>query len=409
MKLLLPLVVVLIVHPVRAQMISSNELLGLAHSSRLADITSRRFPQSRMLEWIDPLLASGRFTSAPAGTSAEGRIVHLYAYGAGPTKILLWSQMHGDESTATMALIDLLNLFTNASDHPVVTTIRTHLTLLMVPMLNPDGAERFQRRTAQQIDMNRDALRLATPEARILKTLQETHRPVFGFNLHDQDPRSTVGQSKEVAAIALLAPAVDEANSDTPERTRAKLVAARIAQAITPLVPGHVTRYDDTFEPRAFGDNIQKWGTSTILIESGGWKDDPEKMHLRTTNVVALLAAFLSIAEGDYRHADPAVYETLPKNGRNLFDIVIRGASFKAGFSVPPLTADIGINIEQEVDSTGSIVPTATIVDVGDLSTFGAFREFDGSGMMFDSTIVELKKTFPEKVLLELLDHMRTR
>ncbi|MEP0822495.1 MAG: peptidase M14 [Ignavibacterium sp.] len=409
MKLLLPLTVLLIVHPVGAQMISSNELTGLAHSYRLADITSRRFPQSRLLEWIGPLLASGQFASTPAGTSAEGRTVHLYTYGTGPIKILLWSQMHGDESTATMALVDLLNLFANAPDHPVVTTIRTRLTLLMVPMLNPDGAERFQRRTAQQIDMNRDALRLATPEARMLKALQETHRPVFGFNLHDQDPRSTVGQSTEVAAIALLAPAVDEANSDTPERIRAKLVAARIVQAIAPLVPGHVTRYDETFEPRAFGDNIQKWGTSTILIESGGWRDDPEKMHLRTTNVVALLAAFLSIAEGDYHQADPAVYETLPKNGRNLFDIVIRGASFKAGFSVPPLTVDIGINVDQEIDSSGVIVPTATIVDVGDLSTFGAFREVDGTGMMFDSTLVELKKTLPEKDLLNLLERMRTR
>ncbi|GJQ20224.1 MAG: peptidase M14 [Bacteroidia bacterium] len=409
MKLRFPLAVLLIVHPVRAQMISSNELLGLAYSYRLTDITSRRFPQSRLLQWIDPLLATGRFTSSPAGTSAEGRTVYLYTYGTGTTKILLWSQMHGDESTATMALVDLLNLFANAHDHPLVTSIRTHLTLLMVPMLNPDGAERFQRRTAQQIDMNRDALRLATPEARILKTLQETHRPSFGFNLHDQDPRSTVGQSKEVAAIALLAPAVDDANSDTPERTRAKLVAARIVQAITPLVPGHITRYDDTFEPRAFGDNIQKWGTSTILIESGGWRDDPEKMHLRTTNVVALLAAFLSIAEGDYHQADPAVYETLPKNGRNLFDIVIRGASFKAGFSVPPLTVDIGINVDQEVDSTGLIVPMATIVDVGDLSTFGAYREFDGTGMMFDSTVIELKKSLPEKDLLHLLEHIRSR
>ena len=34
----------------------------------------------------------------------------------------------------------------------------------MVPMLNPDGAERFQRRNAQGIDINRDALLLQSPE-----------------------------------------------------------------------------------------------------------------------------------------------------------------------------------------------------------------------------------------------------
>ena len=40
-------------------------------------------------------------------------------------------------------------------------------------------------------------------------------------------------------------------------------------------------RYSDEFEPRAFGDNIQKWGTNTILIESGGIFGDEEKQYLR--------------------------------------------------------------------------------------------------------------------------------
>lgn len=384
-------------------MISTQDLAALAQSYRVPEITTRRFPQSQMLEWIRPLLAIGQVTAKTAGTSAEGRPIDLYTYGTGPVKVLLWSQMHGDESTATMALVDILNFLSRAPDHPVATTIRSRLTLLMVPMLNPDGAERFQRRTAHQIDMNRDALRLATPEAATLKKLRDEYQPEFGFNLHDQDPRSTVGQSTKVAAIALLAPAADEANTDTPGRRRAILLAARIAQAIEPLVRGHVTRYDDTFEPRAFGDNVQKWGTSTILIESGGWRDDPEKMHLRTTNVVALLAALLSIAGEDYQNADPALYESLPENGRNLFDVVVRGASFKAGITVPAIRIDIGINIEQEVDSTGRLVPMATIQDIGDLSTYGGFREFDGSSMRFDSTEIELKKSMPEEHLLNLL------
>lgn len=403
MKILLPFLILFMVQSSRAQMTSPQDLIALAQSYRVPEITTRRFPQSRMLEWIKPMLATRQFTVTTAGMSGEGRPIGLYTYGTGPVKVLLWSQMHGDESTATMALLDILNFLSRAPDHPVAVTIRSRLTLLMVPMLNPDGAERYQRRTAHQIDMNRDALRLATPEAAILKGLRDSHRPEFGFNLHDQDPRSTVGQSREVTAIALLVPAADEANTETPGRLRAKRLATRIAQAIDPLVSGHVTRYDDTFEPRAFGDNVQKWGTSTILIESGGWRDDPEKMHLRTTNVVALLASFLSIAGGDYENADPAVYDSLPENGRNLFDIVIRGASFKAGLTVPPVTVDIGVDIEQEVDSTGRLVPTASIRDIGDLSTFGAFRDFDGSAMTFDSTEIELKKSMPEEHLLNLL------
>jgi len=54
-------------------------------------------------------------------------------------------------------------------------------------MLNPDGAERFTRRTAQMIDMNRDASALATPEAKILKSTHDMYQPEYGFNLHDQE------------------------------------------------------------------------------------------------------------------------------------------------------------------------------------------------------------------------------
>jgi hypothetical protein len=33
--------------------------------------------------------------------------MNAVTHGHGPTTVLLWSQMHGDESTATMALADI--------------------------------------------------------------------------------------------------------------------------------------------------------------------------------------------------------------------------------------------------------------------------------------------------------------
>ena len=63
-------------------------------------------------------------------------------------------------------------------------------------MLNPDGAERGARRNAQGIDVNRDALNLATPEGRLLKAVRDRHQPILGFNLHDQDRRTTVGDTR---------------------------------------------------------------------------------------------------------------------------------------------------------------------------------------------------------------------
>ena len=290
----------------------ARELFDDYASYSIQEITSRRFTQGDMLCWLEPLNTGHLYRVKALGTSAEGRTISLLRLGKGTVKVLLWSQIHGDESTATMALLDILNFFKRKPEHVVTRSILDALDLLMIPMLNPDGAERFQRRTAQSIDMNRDAVALETPEARILKDVQQTYKPEFGFNLHDQDPRYTVGNSKDVSTIALLAPAYDEARGDNHFRLEAKKVASVFAAAVEEFIPGHVSKYDDTFEPRAFGDNVQKWGTSTVLVESGGWPGDREKMFIRKLNAVGLMTSLYALANGTYRQADLAVYEQLP-------------------------------------------------------------------------------------------------
>ena len=77
--------------------------------------------------------------------------------------------------------------------------------------------------------MNRDARRLATPEARALKSVHDRFQPAFGFNLHDQGARTRVGAAGLQSAIALLAPAFDSARSWNASRLHARLVAARAA------------------------------------------------------------------------------------------------------------------------------------------------------------------------------------
>ena len=294
-----------------------------------------------------------------------------------------------------MALLDILNFLSQESGHAVASTIRERLTLLIIPMLNPDGTERFQRRTAQSIDMNRDALALRTPEARILKEVQAKFRPEFGFNLHDQDPRNTVGFTKNVTAIALLAPALDKAKSDPPSRIKAKQLAATFAEIMGQFIAGHVARYDYTFEPRAFGDNIQKWGTSTVLVESGGWPNDRDKMFIRKLNAVGLLTSLYAIAMGAYQEAQQESYEQLPFNGKNLYDIIFRNVQLRTGNEQPPVLVDIGANLEEEQNGvSGQIQLKARVVDIGDLSTVGSFVEHDCTGLQLSSDELTLDKVY---------------
>jgi len=154
---------------------------------RVAGLEDRRFQPEHWWEVAGPLATpEAGFRTGLVGESAEGRPLRHVAWGEGGTRVLLWSQMHGDESTASMALADLFRFLGEHPAHPLVQRLRAATTLHFLPIVNPDGAARFQRRNAQGIDVNRDARALATPEARALHGLRERVRPHFGFNLHDQ-------------------------------------------------------------------------------------------------------------------------------------------------------------------------------------------------------------------------------
>jgi hypothetical protein len=380
------------------------ELFETYDSYKVPAIITRRFTQTELLQWLRPFDANGLYQTAELGFSGEHRPLFLYTIGSGKTKVMLWSQMHGDESTATMALLDIFNFFLSNPKHPATEAIKESLTLLVFPMVNPDGAERFTRRTAQGIDMNRDALALETPEARILKEVRDKYQPDFGFNLHDQGSHYTVGTTKRIAAIALLAPAFDETRSDNFVRTRAKHLATTFALAVEQFIPGHIAKWDDSFEPRAFGDNVQRWGTSTVLVESGGWQNDPENFFIRKLNYVGLLTSLYALATNQHQHPDTTVYERIPFNTQLACDLIIRHARLQATDLVPPLHVDIGINFEDVVNpQTHVLEKIATVVELGDLRTFVALQEQDAHGAEFDATLARIDQQFPAEKIHSLL------
>ncbi len=366
------------------------QLLQRYASFNVKQFHTRRFSPEEYHKIIDGIIKNsrGRLEVRPASNSFEGRPIRLISAGTGSVHVLLWSQMHGDESTATMAIADTLQSLSSLDEKDPALTILSALTLHFLPMLNPDGAARFQRRTAQQIDMNRDALALRTPEARILKQLQQEIKPEFGFNLHDQE-LSTVGTSRELAAIALLAPAYDSAKSENNVRGKAKQLAATCASIIGMFARNSITRYDDSFEPRAFGDNMQKWGTSTVLIESGHTINDPEKNLIRKLNCIAMLTSLYAIASGEYKESQVQTYESLPFNGKKAYDLIIRNVLIEYS---PPLTSLVDLGISYQVDThTGT---TPTLVDLGDLHTFVGLKEIDGRERRLAYSLLTLGKPF---------------
>ena len=342
--------------------------------------THRRFKHKDVVPVLQKL--DKPLSVSQVGTSMEGRSIHQVKAGTGPVPVLLWSQMHGDEATATMALFDIFRFLQASGDgfDAMRQTILSKTTLYFVPMLNPDGAERFQRRTAIDIDMNRDALRLQSPESVLLKSLQQSLKPLVGFNLHDQNPRYSVGETGKQATVSFLATAYDHDRNINEVRRRSMQLIVGMNRVLQQFIPGQVARYDDEFEPRAFGDNIQKWGTTLILIESGGQVGDPEKMSIRRLNFVAILTALQAIATEAYPKEQQSDYQAIPENGRALFDLLIRNATVVRNGQ--PYTIDLGINYyEVNTDSARAYSYRSTIDDLGDLSTFHGLTELDATGL----------------------------
>ncbi len=339
---------------------------------------------------------AGRVTREVIGRSVEGRdLLHL-TVGRGPMHVLLWSQMHGDEPSATPALFDLLEWIRRERPSDAVRRLEDRLTVHLVPMLNPDGAERFVRRNAQGIDVNRDALLLQTPEGRALKAVRDRVQPVLGFNLHNQNGQTSAGTPPRPATISLLAVAHDVARSDSPRRTLAKQTAAIVREALEPLIPGQVGRYSDEFEVRAFGDNLGRWGTGVVLIESGPLPGAAADRDLVRLNFVALVTALDGLASGRTAAHPTAAYDTLPLNESNLLSIRVRNASIVAGTGVPRFVGDVGINVSRSLARGATprrLDRSARIADLGDLRIYGALEDIDGTGLtvtpVFDDRAAE--------------------
>ncbi len=340
---------------------------------------SRQFPETAQLE--------------KAGVSTGGLEIFLLSLGTGPRRILLWSQMHGDEATATSALLDLAQYLGSHRQEPWVGEILEKFTLLCVPMLNPDGAERGQRRNAQGIDINRDARALQTPEGRLLKALRDRYEPFLGFNLHNQNSLTTVGDTGRVATIALLAVAADVPGGmqdRTPNAPASRLqltrqVTAVLFEALSPFAYGHISRYDEDFNPRAFGDNLTLWGTPVVLIESGG---NPAGQPLNfgvKLNFVGLLAVLNSLATGRIQNANPAVFDALKMNSDTpIYDLLLRNAWICTGTGIPIFRGDIAIRHELRGNGAGHSI----IADIGDLEVFSAHQTVDCSGMMVSPGLI---------------------
>tara|TARA_R110002072_G_scaffold48716_9_gene133184 strand:+ start:13911 stop:15047 length:1137 start_codon:yes stop_codon:yes gene_type:complete len=326
-------------------------------------------------ESIAPVLNnySKIFLTQVEGYSEENRKLHSITLGTGNFKILMWSQMHGNESTTTKSIFDLLNFlsFEGALQEQVLKSC----TIKVLPMLNPDGAECYTRENANNIDLNRDAQNKSQKETRVLFNVFEAFKPDLCLNMHDQRSIFSVGNTAKSAVISFLAPSADKSKSITKTRAYAMQLISSINQKLQPLIPNHVGRYDDAFNINCVGDSFQSLDVPTILFEAGHYPGDYLREKTREYIFYSLIYLLELVSTTKTLLPEIKYYVTIPENKKLFFDVIIRNA--KAS-NISELV-DIAIQFEEKLlNKKIEFVPK--VHKIGDLSKFFAHKNLKANG-----------------------------
>jgi hypothetical protein len=332
------------------------------------------------LEHIEPILNRLNTNNQlqEIGKSVLGKTIYEYQIGHGTTRIFLWSQMHGNESTTTKGLFDFLNLLHSGS--ALATQFLNEFTFCWIPILNPDGATLYTRANANGVDLNRDSQDLTQPESTILRATFERFKPDYCFNLHDQRTIFGVDMSAKPATMSFLAPSYNEEREINDSRLKAINVIAGINQVLQKYIPGQVGRFDDSFNINCIGDTFQYLGVPTILFEAGHYPNDYEREQTRKYVFISLVSAFSTISENDIVINRIEDYLNISQNNPVFCDFLYKNV--KINYDGNEKIINFAAQYKEELID-GQIWFNAYINQIDDLENRFGHLEYDAQGAYY--------------------------
>ena len=352
-----------------------KEIQELYEENFYANSNDRYFNLENLQTYINQ--SAGKFSVI--GKSTFGKPIYKTILGDGKTKILIWSQMHGNESTGTRSMLDVLNIL--SQNNSFTNQIKSELEIHFIPMLNPDGAEIYSRRHPIGIDPNRDFLDCALVETQLLLNQVKENNFQLLFNLHDQ--RTIFGvDNKNPASLSFLSPSENIERTITHVRKKSMGVVAYMNHFLQQLIPNQIGRYTDEFYPTATGDNFTKMGFPCVLIEAGYFPNDYERQKTKKYNAIAILYGLYFLATEKDWQKNYEQYVKIPENHANFFDIIYRNVTIKSLLN----TVDIGIQFTEKLNNeTKKIDFIAEIQEIGNLTYKFGYQEFNCDKQEFTS------------------------
>jgi hypothetical protein len=264
-----------------------------------------------------------------AGTSGEGRELLYATVGSGPTTFWLQARIHGNELHSTEAVLQILDHL--ASGSPEARLIREKLTVVVIPMYNPDGSEANIRQstTPNRIDLNRDWENFAQPESAAFWRLWRQVAPQLALDLHHMGQAPVVNGTDQLNQFQIGARSIDPSRMTAEQWLTNRQMAMVSVDALDRYGLANVAHYPLIDITNAVLSRMLMGGTAPAgeqpvaqtptrgaifyEVRSVGQKSNGQLENLfRIPTMAVLLAA----ADGSLTSYDVSRYASLPFAGQ---------------------------------------------------------------------------------------------
>ena len=186
----------------------------------------------------------GAVEVAGAGQSGEGRQLLYATVGDGPDVFWLQARIHGNELHSTEAALQILR-YLASSGSPEARRIRRALTVVVIPMYNPDGATANIRQstTPTRTDLNRDWENFVQPESRAFYALWERLQPRLALDLHHFGQSSRVAGTNQLNQFQIGARSIDPSRMTAEQWLTNRQMAMISVDAVERMGGVGVARY----------------------------------------------------------------------------------------------------------------------------------------------------------------------
>ena len=146
---------------------------------------------NQLVYFIDEIKTSPKIKTEIIGKSGGGYIIPVLLISDGEfgndkskIKVMISAQQHGNEPSGKEgALLLLKDIYEGKLD-----TLFEKIDLAIVPLLNPDGAEKNERRNSNKEDLNRNHLTLSQPETEALHKFFNNYLFEVTLDVHEYYP-----------------------------------------------------------------------------------------------------------------------------------------------------------------------------------------------------------------------------